>query len=211
MNTQELVYVTTHPTRGPSIYTFLKNPAVEVPNMIKRAEHEANKIAVRWEKTHGANWKVEFKNCLGREWEWELENLKQGKVMTLEEFEKLEYDHFVAQPPKAITEEEWEWFFECLPPVRIEQLFDAKGDLFRFCMSEFYTGHWTMQHYAFKAPTHPVLQAHGLKTIRLSKMVHFKRPETSLSFAQIWDFVTNATPEQITTWKTEKVEEDEPV
>lgn len=81
----------------------------------------------------------------GSEYWEEMANKEDGtdyKVMSYEDFQKIEKEAIVALPLEDSNEEEFQNMLEILPP----RAWTTHNEVEMFCMSEFYTGAFTTQY-----------------------------------------------------------------
>lgn len=64
------------------------------------------------------------------------------RVMTFDEYQKLQREHLLSGDLKEITEKEYQDALEMLPPI----FWCNKGNVEMFCISEMYTGTYTNQY-----------------------------------------------------------------
>ena len=117
-----------------SVYSFL-NESQNEKEELERLKKEHKEELKRYEN----NKKYDLQYWSNR---IEKEKNRIYKVTTFEEFEKLEREYYLNKPLKEISEEEYNYALNVLPPLK----WCTINGVEEFLMSEFYTGVYTTQY-----------------------------------------------------------------
>lgn len=118
-----------------SVYDFLKDGETE-QELQNRADAYRTEDIKTWDKN-----RKEYP-CETYENYYKLALEKEYKVMTWDEFQKMQREFYLSDPVKETTEEQFEEMFCVLPPLKWCTIDGVE----MFCMSEMLTGTYTNQY-----------------------------------------------------------------
>lgn len=126
-------------TKHMSVYDFLRDGETEQELQSRANTYRQNDIE-SWDKNRRQYpceiYENYYKSALEKEY----------KVMTWDEYEKLQKDFYLDRPLVETTEEHFEDMLNCLPPLK----WCTIDGIEMFCMSEMYTGVYTSQYARYK-------------------------------------------------------------
>lgn len=126
--------------KNPVIWDYVRNEETE-----EDAENRAFIASMEKMRTYASHHK-NFPNIQadGSEYwenEYKREEEREYKVMSYEDFLRIEKEYLLSLPLTEITEERYEEMLNVLPPLAWTTI----DNIEMFCMSEFYTGTYTTQ------------------------------------------------------------------
>lgn len=123
----------------PSIYDYVRegeNEEKALESAVLALYQEAIEVeeyAVKYPKN------AEYWKARANEYRRESES---AKIVTWEEFQKIQRDFFISEKPVEVSEEDYYEHLDVLPPIH----YISRNGFTMFCMSEMYTGTYTTQY-----------------------------------------------------------------
>lgn len=118
-----------------STYDFLHDGETE-EQLLNRANANKQKDIDSWTENYKKYPCEQFEQYL------KSAKAKNYKVMTWEEFEKMQRDFYINVPLTEVTEKQFQDALNCLPPLK----WCTIDGIEMFCMSEMWTGTYTTQY-----------------------------------------------------------------
>lgn len=123
----------------PGIYDFVRDGESEeeaLENAILTLYQEAIEVE-EWAVEYPAG--AEYWKARAAEYRRESES---AKIVTWEEFQKIQRDFFISEKPVEVSEEDYYEHLDVLPPIH----YISRNGFTMFCMSEMITGPYTTQY-----------------------------------------------------------------